>query len=85
MSKIAVRMLKDHACVVALSLGLVVFAEEQSSGLTKSAKIIVHLSASPSSNEPGPMQSSNFNYVRFSFRDGGQTGMRWRNNGHVFF
>ncbi|CAH1778287.1 unnamed protein product [Owenia fusiformis] len=62
----------DQKCVISLSLAQVVFLEESSSGLGRSAKIIVHLSAPPSTKVPGPVSSSQNNYIRLSFTDGGQ-------------
>ncbi|CAN8006074.1 unnamed protein product [Ixodes hexagonus] len=54
-----------------LHLGLVIFIEEQSATWSKSPKIVAHLSAPSDDKHVGVVQSSPFNYVRFSFRSGG--------------
>lgn len=38
-----------------------------------SAKTLVYLHAAPAHREPGPAHSSPNNYVKFSFRSGGQS------------
>ncbi|EEC16642.1 vacuolar protein-sorting protein, putative [Ixodes scapularis] len=54
-----------------LHLSLVIFIEEQSATWSKSPKIVAHLSAPSEDKHVGAVQSSPFNYVRFSFRSGG--------------
>ncbi|XP_029839718.2 vacuolar protein-sorting-associated protein 36 isoform X2 [Ixodes scapularis] len=54
-----------------LHLSLVIFIEEQSATWSKSPKIVAHLSAPNEDKHVGAVQSSPFNYVRFSFRSGG--------------
>ncbi|CAN8032833.1 unnamed protein product [Ixodes persulcatus] len=54
-----------------LHLSLVIFIEEQSATWSKSPKIVAHLSAPIEDKHVGAVQSSPFNYVRFSFRSGG--------------
>ena len=63
---------KDARYTISVPLSYVVYCEEQSGGFAKSAKIIVHLNATPAYKPPGPVTSSPNNYIRLSFRDGGQ-------------
>ncbi|KAH3843715.1 vacuolar protein-sorting-associated protein 36-like isoform X2 [Dreissena polymorpha] len=57
---------------LSLPLSLVQRLEEQASGFAKSAKIVVHLSSPVSGQQAGPASSSKYDYIRLSFRDGGQ-------------
>ncbi|XP_015915804.1 vacuolar protein-sorting-associated protein 36 [Parasteatoda tepidariorum] len=55
-----------------LHLSHIVLIEKESATWTKSAKIIAHLSAIlEEDKKPGPVKYSPFNYVKFSFRSGG--------------
>ncbi|KAK2166519.1 hypothetical protein LSH36_38g03056 [Paralvinella palmiformis] len=65
---------KDQKSVICVSLSMIVFAEEQSGSLTKSAKIVIHLKSSPAYKAPGPVQSSPnaCSFIRLSFKEGGQ-------------
>lgn len=56
---------------ISLHLGLVVLIEEQSGSWSKSAKIVAHVSPPRDEKHVGVVQSSAFDYVRFSFRSGG--------------
>lgn len=56
---------------ISLHLGLVVLIEEQSGSWSKSAKIVAHVSPPSDEKHAGVVQSSAFDYVRFSFRSGG--------------
>ncbi|GIY25005.1 vacuolar protein-sorting-associated protein 36 [Caerostris extrusa] len=57
---------------LSLNLSQIVLIEKESSTWTKSAKIIAHLSAIlEEDKKPGPVKYSPFNYVKFSFRGGG--------------
>lgn len=57
---------------MSLNLSQVVLIEKESATWTKSAKIIAHLSAIlEEDKKPGPVKFSPFNYVKFSFRGGG--------------
>lgn len=56
---------------ISLHLGLVVLIEEQSGSWSKSAKIVAHVSPPSDEKHAGVVQSSTFDYVRFSFRSGG--------------
>lgn len=56
---------------ISLHLGLVVLIEEQSGSWSKSAKIVAHVSPPSDEKHAGVVQSSSFDYVRFSFRSGG--------------
>ncbi|XP_064482035.1 vacuolar protein-sorting-associated protein 36-like [Ornithodoros turicata] len=58
---------------LSLRLNLIVLVEEQSGSWSKSSKIICHLGPPPSEKHTGVVQSSPFNYVRFSFRSGGES------------
>lgn len=58
---------------ISLKLQYVVFVEEVSASWTKSAKIVGHLTAIPEEEIlPGPVKYSPYNFVKFSFRSGGQ-------------
>lgn len=55
-----------------LNLSHIVFIEKESATWTKSAKIIAHLNAIlEEDKKPGPVKYSPYNYVKFSFRNGG--------------
>ncbi|GFS35384.1 vacuolar protein-sorting-associated protein 36 [Trichonephila inaurata madagascariensis] len=57
---------------MSLNLSQIVLVEKESATWTKSAKIIAHLSAIlEEDKKPGPVKYSPFNYVKFSFRGGG--------------
>ncbi|KAG8190593.1 hypothetical protein JTE90_017858 [Oedothorax gibbosus] len=57
---------------MSLNLSQVVLIEKENATWTKSAKIIAHLSAIlEEDKKPGPVKFSPFNYVKFSFRGGG--------------
>lgn len=56
---------------ISLYLSLVVLIEEQSGSWSKSAKIVAHVSPPSDEKHVGVVQSSPFDYVRFSFRSGG--------------
>ncbi|KFO81931.1 Vacuolar protein-sorting-associated protein 36, partial [Cuculus canorus] len=81
---------KNHECCIAVPLSQIVFIEEQSAGIGKSAKIVVHLHPASSNKEPGPLQSSKYSYIKLSFKEHGQiefyrrlseeiTQRRWEN------
>lgn len=63
---------KDQKCILSLSLSCVVMVDEEGATFTKSAKLSLHLSAPDSQKPTGPVLSSRFSYVRFSFKEGGQ-------------
>ncbi|KAG2456415.1 VPS36 protein, partial [Polypterus senegalus] len=63
---------KNHECCIAIPLSQIVFFEEQAAGIGKSAKIVVHLHPASANREPGPYQSSPYNYIKLSFREHGQ-------------
>lgn len=58
---------------ISLRLSLVVLIEEQSGSWSKSAKIVVHVSPPADEKHVGVVQSSPYDYVRFSFRSGGSS------------
>ncbi|KAK3599983.1 hypothetical protein CHS0354_012636 [Potamilus streckersoni] len=58
--------------VLAVPLSLVVLTEEQPSGFAKSAKIAVHFQKANSGKAPGPVASSQHDYIRLSFRNSGE-------------
>ncbi|KAL1438188.1 hypothetical protein MTO96_048272 [Rhipicephalus appendiculatus] len=58
---------------ISLHLSLVVLIEEQSGSWSKSAKIVVHVSPPADDKHVGVVQSSPYDYVRFSFRSGGSS------------
>ncbi|KAL3192251.1 hypothetical protein MRX96_059227 [Rhipicephalus microplus] len=58
---------------ISLHLSLVVLIEEQSGSWSKSAKIVVHVSPPADEKHVGVVQSSPYDYVRFSFRSGGSS------------
>ncbi|XP_045544806.1 vacuolar protein-sorting-associated protein 36 isoform X1 [Salmo salar] len=66
------RDLKNHECCIAIPLSQIIYFEEQAAGIGKSAKIVVHLHASPANKEPGPYQQSKFSYFKLSFKEHGQ-------------
>lgn len=59
---------KQRLC---LHLSLIILIEEQSGSWSKSSKIIAHVSSPSDERHVGVVQSSPFDYVRFSFRSGG--------------
>eukprot|EP00079_Xenopus_tropicalis_P032974 XP_017946745.1 PREDICTED: vacuolar protein-sorting-associated protein 36 isoform X1 [Xenopus tropicalis] len=63
---------KNHDFCIAFPLSQIVFTEEQSGGIGKSAKIVVHLHPPTPNKEPGPYQTSRYSYVKLSFREHGQ-------------
>merc|ERR1711951_30105 len=64
---------KNRNCVISLPLCDIKKVEEQPSGFTKSAKIVLYLShAVAGSRAPGPVTHSPHNYIRLSFRELGQ-------------
>lgn len=67
---------EDPLCVLALPLQYVVDAVEAKGGLFagKSAKVVVHLSPrDPALTANGPVPSSQAQFIKISFRDGGAT------------
>ncbi|XP_023236218.1 vacuolar protein-sorting-associated protein 36-like [Centruroides sculpturatus] len=59
---------------LSLHLSLVVFAEKENRGWTRSGKIVVHLSQLPENQKSlGPVKYSPFNFVKFSFVQGGES------------
>jgi len=62
----------EPKCVISLALSLAVLAEELAATFTKSAKIVLHVSSPPEYKPPGPKASSLHNFLRFSFKEGGQ-------------
>uniref|UniRef100_A0A8C7MSN9 Vacuolar protein-sorting-associated protein 36 n=1 Tax=Oncorhynchus kisutch TaxID=8019 RepID=A0A8C7MSN9_ONCKI len=63
---------EDKECCIAIPLSQIIYFEEQAAGIGKSAKIVVHLHASPANKEPGPYQQSKFSYFKLSFKEHGQ-------------
>ncbi|KAK1168123.1 hypothetical protein AOXY_G10994 [Acipenser oxyrinchus oxyrinchus] len=63
---------KNHDCCIAMPLSQIVLFEEQTGGIGKSAKIVVHLHPVPSNKEPGPYQTSKYSYIKLSFKEHGQ-------------
>ncbi|CAD5120265.1 DgyrCDS8834 [Dimorphilus gyrociliatus] len=59
---------KNPSYVIALHLSKIVFCEEESSR----AKIILHLSETESGHSQGPSATSKYNFIKFSFKSGGQ-------------
>lgn len=58
---------------MSLNLSHIVFIEKEGATWTKSAKIIAHLGAIlEEDKKPGPVKYSPYNYVKFSFRGGGE-------------
>ncbi|XP_075545352.1 vacuolar protein sorting 36 isoform X2 [Dermacentor variabilis] len=58
---------------ISLHLSLIVLIEEQSGSWSKSAKVVAHVSPPTDEKHAGVVQSSPFDYVRFSFRSGGSS------------
>lgn len=59
---------------LSLHLSLVVFLEKENRGWTRSGKIIIHLNQPPENlNMLGPVKYSPFNFVKFSFLQGGES------------
>ncbi|XP_067129835.1 vacuolar protein-sorting-associated protein 36 isoform X2 [Centruroides vittatus] len=59
---------------LSLHLSLVVFAEKENRGWTRSGKIVIHLSQLPENQKVfGPVKYSPFNFVKFSFVQGGES------------
>lgn len=63
---------RDPKCILSLLLSYVVRIEEEGSTLTKSAKSVLHLSSADPQKPSGPVLSSSFSCIRFSFTEGGQ-------------
>ncbi|KAK6976532.1 vacuolar protein-sorting-associated protein 36 [Biomphalaria glabrata] len=63
---------KNRNCVISLPLSNISSLDEQPSGFTKSAKIIVHLTPAVPGRPPGPVTYSCHNFIRLSFRELGQ-------------
>jgi len=63
---------RNRNCVISLPLSDVTKVDEQPSGFTKSAKILLYLSAPTPGRPHGPVTHSNHDYVRLSFRELGQ-------------
>uniref|UniRef100_A0AAQ4RUJ1 Vacuolar protein-sorting-associated protein 36 n=1 Tax=Gasterosteus aculeatus aculeatus TaxID=481459 RepID=A0AAQ4RUJ1_GASAC len=66
------RDVKNHECCIAMPLSQIVFFEEQAAGIGKSAKIIIHLHATPANKETGPYQHSKYSFIKLSFKEHGQ-------------
>uniref|UniRef100_A0AAQ4NZM5 Vacuolar protein-sorting-associated protein 36 n=1 Tax=Gasterosteus aculeatus aculeatus TaxID=481459 RepID=A0AAQ4NZM5_GASAC len=62
----------DKECCIAMPLSQIVFFEEQAAGIGKSAKIIIHLHATPANKETGPYQHSKYSFIKLSFKEHGQ-------------
>ncbi|XP_070773435.1 vacuolar protein-sorting-associated protein 36 isoform X3 [Enoplosus armatus] len=80
----------DKECCIAMPLSQIIFFEEQAAGIGKSAKIVIHLHATPANKEPGPYQHSKYSFIKLSFKEHGQiefyrrlteemTQKRWEN------
>ncbi|GFN75050.1 vacuolar protein-sorting-associated protein 36 [Plakobranchus ocellatus] len=63
---------KNRNCVITLPLSIVSGLDEQPSGFTKSAKIVVHLQPATPGQPPGPVTHSAHSFIRLSFRELGQ-------------
>ncbi|XP_059143919.1 vacuolar protein-sorting-associated protein 36-like [Physella acuta] len=63
---------KNRNCVISLPLANISSLDEQPGGLTKSAKIVVHLVKPFPGQPPGPVSHSSHSYIRLSFREYGQ-------------
>uniref|UniRef100_A0A8C2XP60 Vacuolar protein-sorting-associated protein 36 n=1 Tax=Cyclopterus lumpus TaxID=8103 RepID=A0A8C2XP60_CYCLU len=84
------RDVKNHECCIAMPLSQILLFEEQAAGIGKSAKIVIHLQATPANKEPGPYQHSKYSFIKLSFKEHGQiefyrrlteemTRKRWEN------
>ncbi|XP_031175860.1 vacuolar protein-sorting-associated protein 36 [Sander lucioperca] len=84
------RDVKNHECCIAMPLSQIILFEEQAAGIGKSAKIVIHLHATPANKEPGPYQHSKYSFIKLSFKEHGQiefyrrlteemTQKRWEN------
>nr|CAG4644123.1 EOG090X09MN [Lepidurus arcticus] len=62
---------KPAGQVLVLDLSLVVYAEEERGGLTRSHKVILHLNSAPPNKPPGPIQTCTANSIKLSFTSGG--------------
>ena len=51
---------------------LVVFLEQEAAGFSKSAKIVVHLSAADSNRPSGPVRQSRYSHIKLSFKQSGE-------------
>ncbi|XP_057314779.1 vacuolar protein-sorting-associated protein 36-like [Hydractinia symbiolongicarpus] len=58
--------------VIAINLDLIKKIEFEGSSMFKSAKITLHLQQAPPDKPSGPKRASSHNYIRLSFRVGGQ-------------
>ncbi|XP_078485989.1 vacuolar protein-sorting-associated protein 36-like [Ciona intestinalis] len=56
---------------ISLHLSLAVFCERHAGGIGKSAKVSLHLQATPTNKPPGPVAHSSHGFVRFAFKHGG--------------
>ncbi|CAK8672368.1 vacuolar protein-sorting-associated protein 36-like [Clavelina lepadiformis] len=63
----------DAKYQIALPMELVVYSEKHSGGFGKSPKVSVHLQAPPVNKVPGPVSRSQNSFIKFSFKDGGES------------
>lgn len=63
---------KNRSRILSLPLSLVVFLEQEAAGFSKSAKIVVHLSAADSNRPSGPVRQSRYSYIKLSFKQSGE-------------
>lgn len=65
---------EDPNCILALSLSVITDVAESKGGFFggKSVKVVLHLAPKTNSSS-GPVSSSQFNFIKISFRDGGAT------------
>ncbi|KAK2190559.1 hypothetical protein NP493_76g05024 [Ridgeia piscesae] len=66
------RNMKDTKGIICLSLTQIIYTEEQPATLTKSAKIVLHLSPPEADKGTGPVTSSKYAYIRLSFKERGE-------------
>lgn len=64
---------KDHNVTIQLLLAKVIHVEAEDGGFLRSDKIAIHLSPETDRFKDRPVGSSKNNYIKLSFRDGGQS------------
>lgn len=62
---------KNSKIIISLSLDLIVNSSRQAGGFTRSPKIILKLQAAPSSGHQGPVARSRYDFIKLSFKEGG--------------
>lgn len=62
---------KNLNCVISLGLPLILQVQHASGGFNRNAKVTMHLTRRKPDSAPGPVSHSRNNFIRFSFKNGG--------------